>query len=296
MYEIAIETAEIRATLVPGVGAAIAALEAVTPTGRVPILRPSAEMAARPFEFASTILAPFSNRISGGGFWFDNAFHAVPVIGDDQTLPIHGDALHRPWGVIDAQRSSVTMELQDGKTGPFKYSAKMTFQVSGASFRQHLRMTNTGKRMPFGGGFHPFFPRHADTTLQFQAGGVWLADGNRIPTSHAAIADCPLWDFSAAGPLPEDLLDNGFSGWIGPAEIRQPSLGIAIAVSGSSNLQTAIVFAPHPSKPFFCFEPVSHPVDAVNLAGSHGMQVLDFGESLEMWMEISWKPISLWAD
>lgn len=290
MDEITIETAKIRARLVPGVGAAIAALEAVTPTGNEPILRPSAETAARPFEFASTVLLPFSNRISGGGFWFDGAFHAVPVIGDDQTLPIHGDALHRPWAVVDAQRSSVTMVLRDGQTGPFDYTAKMTFAVSGATFRQHLSLTNTGKRMPFGGGFHPFFPRLAETTLQFQAGGVWLADRNRIPTGLATIADCPLWDFRAPSPLPEDLLDNGFSGWTGPAEIHQPSLGIAIAVSGSPNLDMAIVFAPNPSKPFFCFEPVSHPVDAVNLAGCPGMQVLDTGESLEMWMEISWEP------
>ena len=167
----------------------------------------------------------------------------------------------------------------------------MTYELRGNSLLIDCVLYNSGQRLPFGGGFHPFFPQFADTTLQFHCGGVWLSDAQRIPTEHRLIAQCMEWDFRGARPLPHGLLDNGFTGWTGAAQIVQPSLGISVTVDGSANLATALVYAPFPKEPFFCFEPVTHPVDAVNLPGMPGLQVLDRGDALRFSMQIAWAPL-----
>ena len=165
------------------------------------------------------------------------------------------------------------------------------FHVDGNTFRQETTLTNTGRRLPFGGGFHPFFPALPDTTLQFQADGIWLADDRRIPTRLVPTRDHPEWDFGRAKALPSTLLDNAYTDWTGRAEITQPTLGIVVRVTASTNLSTAVAFVPFPKRPFFCFEPVMHPNDAVNLPGMPGMKVLDTGESISFAMEIVWLPL-----
>lgn len=289
---VTIESAFIRATLAPKVGAAVFSLEALLPHGRVPMLRQSAEQAFQPFDLASTILSPFSNRISNSGFSFEGAFHSVPAIESGVEMAIHGDALHREWTIAEQQNSAVAMFMNLGQTGPYNYAARMEFKVEKNTFWQRMTITNTGNRLPFGGGFHPFFPRRPDTTLKFQANKIWLADSRRIPTRQAGLDEHPMWDFRKASMLPSMLLDNAFTGWNGPAEICQPTLGIIVSVAASPNLDTAIVFAPSPLKQHFCFEPVMHPVDAVNLPGMPGMQILENGESLRFSMQISWQSIT----
>lgn len=208
-------------------------------------------------------------------------------------MTLHGDALTRPWTLTEKSGSALTLTMNAGHIGPYDYTAEMTFRVGKGQFRQEMTLTNTGQRLPFGGGFHPFFPRLPDTLLQFQAAGVWLADARRIPIALADIREVPEWDFCRARPLPDTLLDNAFDGWTGPAEICQPSLGMTVTVRASSNMGTAVVYAPSPLKPHFCFEPVLHPVDAVNMPGMPGLHILDTGESLAFFMEIAWSPIAV---
>ena len=54
-------------------------------------------------------------------------------------------------------------------------------------------------------------------------------------------------------------------------------------MTASEALRQYVVFSPAGDADFFCFEPVSHPVDAFNLPGppaAHGLRVLEPGESL----------------
>ena len=64
---------------------------------------------------------------------------------------------------------------------------------------------------------------------------------------------------------------------------------ISCKITASNNLQTAIIYSPNDKSDFFCFEPVSHPVDAFNLPGRPGLEELASGHSMIASMSIMWK-------
>lgn len=85
--------------------------------------------------------------------------------------------------------------------------------------------------------------------------------------------------------------NNAFTGWGGCATITRAALGIEISLAAAAPLHTAIVFSPDDSASFFCFEPVSHTVDAVNMEGRPGLVDLDTGETLTLGMKLTWAPL-----
>ena len=149
-------------------------------------------------------------------------------------------------------------------------------------------MTNRADvTLPYGGGFHPWFPRDASTRLQAVAPHYWPEDEQHLPattSSHAPPADI---DFSMGSPLPERWLNAGFSGWDGTARITQGAGAVSVTVT-SQTLTTAIIYAPSVDSGFFCFEPVSHPVNAHRMAWLPGLTVLQPGESLSLDMTLRW--------
>ena len=61
-----------------------------------------------------------------------------------------------------------------------------------------------------------------------------------------------------------------------------------MSVAIKSDLLTAILFSPSSAAAFFCFEPVSHPVNAHNLPGMPGLTLLAAGETLTAEMTLDW--------
>ena len=72
----------------------------------------------------------------------------------------------------------------------------------------------------------------------------------------------------------------------GPARYGGRIVTCAFTFTASAVLSTYLVYSPSRSADFFCFEPVSHPVDAFNLPGeptSHGLVILEVGERTHAW-------------
>ena len=274
-----------RVSLAPDMGGGIAGMW--TKDG-VPVLRPLVA-GVGPFGLASNVLVPFSNRISGGGFTFEGAHNVVPLNLEGQKFPIHGDGFQKPWDVTNQTSINAEIYLSDGGTGPWAYEARQRFALENGRLTVTLSMTNTGPRLPFGGGFHPWFPRLADTRLRFAAHSVWLEDADHLPTEKIALADNPDWDVGTSGALPQGLINNAFVGWDGRAGFDQPSLGITVDLCAQAPLDTAIVYSPDAQADFFCFEPVSHAVDAHNQPEQPGLAVLETGETLTLEMQIGWR-------
>lgn len=253
-----------------------------------PVLRPwSGNAADGPFALASNVLVPFSNRIENE-FSFDGLTHVLPKNLDGEPFPIHGDGFQRPWLVAESGPTSACLRLDKGEIGPFRYEAEQRFSLENNRLQMSLTMTNRAElALPYGGGFHPWFPRDEETRLQANAPEYWPEDDSHLPAFSSSQAPPPDFDFSSSQPLPERWINAGFSGWTGHAQISQGKAAVSVELT-SQTLSTAIIYSPEPQCGFFCFEPVSHPVNAHNLPGAPGLTVLQPGESLSFDMMLTW--------
>lgn len=275
-----------RLSLHPQMGGGIAGLW----VGDTPVLRPwSGKEEDGPFALASNILVPFSNRIDRG-FIFEGTFQPMAQNMDVDPLAIHGDGFQKEWTVVSASKSETKLHLPNGAFGPFVYEAMQTFSLTGTSLTNTLTMTNRADiALPFGGGFHPWFPRTEETQLQANAPGHWPEGEGSLPASDSPQQPPDDFDFASSKPLPNRWINCAFSKWDGKAHISQGEDAVSLTLS-SKTLTTAIIYSPEPDCGFFCFEPVSHPVNAYNLKGMPGLEVLQPGESLTLDMSLAWGP------
>jgi aldose 1-epimerase len=78
-------------------------------------------------------------------------------------------------------------------------------------------------------------------------------------------------------------LDQGFGGWDGSVHAIWPEHGVGLGIHGGAALGHLIVFTPQ-DRDYVCLEPVSHCIDADNLAArgvtGTGHRLLEPGERL----------------
>jgi len=292
METIEIQNDSARLVVIPAMGAGIAAYEALRQDGlSVPLLRrwkPSSD--ADPFALACNLLVPWSNRISGGGFVYQEQFHPLAPNFPGQNHPLHGNGFQVPWNVLQSSATSVTLELRDAVVGPFRYAASVRYETRGTSLEMELTVENQASEvLPYGMGFHPWFPRHPGTRLRAPAATVWHEDAEHLPTHAQLVSDVPEWDFIKSKSLPRGWINNGFAGWNRTAEIIQPEDGLRCSISASENLGVYLLYSPSEHGGFFCFEPVSHLVDAHNLKVVGGLVALRSGERFTGSIRLDWR-------
>ncbi|CAB3763668.1 aldose 1-epimerase [Paraburkholderia humisilvae] len=230
-------------------------------------------------ELACYSLLPYSNRIGGGRFSVGGRTVAVPCNRAGEALPIHGDGWLASWQVAETARDSVrlTLDRSDGK--PYAYRATQSYALDGPTLVIMLDIENVGRdTLPFGLGVHPFLVRDGDTRLSAAAAGLWLSGDDWLPVRHVPAP--PAWQFGVAYPLPGSLVNHAFTDWSGRATVVWPKRRLSLTVSSSTDCY--VLYTP-PGEDFFCFEPVDHPINAMNLPGGaaeHGMTMLARGERL----------------
>jgi len=272
-----------RLVLAPQNGAAIASYDAlVAGSAPVPLLKPGDGTGTS----GCQLLVPWSNRISGGGFEFDGRFHPIEPNVPGEAFPIHGDGFQKPWRLASRTDTEAELMLDDGAIGPYRYRASVTYALQNGALEAHLIVENrAGMRLPYGLGFHPWFPRGVSTLLEAKAKRVWLEDERHLPVGLVPVRERPAWDFDRPIPLPLEWVNNAFDGWNGRASITQLRDGIKITLNASPELDVYIVYSPSPDAGFFCFEPVSHTVDAHH---GEGLTPLDDGETMGATMRLEW--------
>ncbi len=290
LVEIANDAA--RVVVAPEIGAAIIRYDLLTGDEPLALLRPpAAKLSADPFASACNLLLPWSNRISGGGFSFGGEFHALEPNVAGEPYPIHGNGFQEQWSVAAHGRDRINLTLSSAGPGPFRYDATVTYALTDGALTMTLDVTNrAGRPLPYGFGFHPWFPRTAQTTLMAPAASVWLEDDRHLPTEVVAVGDRLDWDFATAAPLPGGWINNAFTGWAGTARLAWPEHGVALTLTAADNLPVYIVYSPAPDAGFFCFEPVSHTVDAHNLGADPatvGLLPLADGEAAATWCTLT---------
>lgn len=225
----------------------------------VPVFVP----AEGPLKGGCQLLVPWSNRISGGGFGYESRFHPVEANLEGERCPLHGDGFQRRWTVARHERGVIELELQAGAIGPYRYMARASYRLNGTTLLADLTVRNQADiALPYGLGFHPWFPRTATTTIKAFATEVQLQDEQYLPTKLVAIGKRRDLDFAKANTLPPGWVNNAFLGWDSRAELRISADGAHVSIMASPELDTYIVYSPSAEADFFCFEPVSHAVDA----------------------------------
>jgi len=267
------------AVIAPDLGAGLAAYDLVGVSVRTPLFRPCREPSrAGPFDLALNLLVPWSNRISGGGFRFGGQFHALAPNLPGEPFPIHGNGFSSRWQTERATADKAELSLRSDGPGPFRYEAHARYSLAGGALTMRLSVRNLGAApLPFGLGFHPWIVRGEGTRLEAKAERVVLETHDHLPAGETPVASRPEWDFAVARGLPSEWINNAFLGWDGRATILWPERGLALDVEAEPALSTYILYSPSGEAGFFCFEPVTHPVDAHNLPGgpeAHGLTIL----------------------
>jgi aldose 1-epimerase len=272
--------------IVPDLGAGLAWYDLVVGGKSAPIFRPCRNpYEAHPLDLALNLLVPWSNWISNGGFTFEGVFHRLEPNLPGEAFPIHGNAFSSPWMVESRNSSRATLTLDSSGPGPFRYVSTVTYEVRSGALSVELCARNMGRALPFGLGLHPWLPRTPQTQLQARAERVVLENNNHLPASEIDVRSHTDWNFEVPRPLPHGWINNAFLRWDGHADILWPDRGLALHVSASPLLTTYIVYSPDLDSDFFCFEPVTHAVDAHNLKGGvdpNGLIALRPGEEISV--------------
>jgi aldose 1-epimerase len=276
-----------RLTLAPELGASLVNWTRLSDGW--PLLRHSDEQAlaaANPRRLACYPLAPWSNRIGSGGFDCPDGWQALAANTTHEPLPIHGSAWQQAWQLVDATSDSATLQLDSLQ--PFPYRARLQVHLADGRLSLRLQATHLGERPTwYGLGLHPYITRTAHTRLQAQARQVWLCDADKLSTQ---LVELPAaWNFAELAALPTQTLDNAFSGWPGSARIVQPDAGYQL-LCHAEGAEFFLLYCPQDQN-FFCFEPVSHPINAHHLPGRPGLQLLAPGQSCRLQFSLDYQAL-----
>ncbi len=231
-------------------------------------------------------LVPFGNRVKDNAFSFEGNDYRLKPNADWDKHYLHGEGWQADWSIINQTTASVDMSFtHSGGNTPYVYKASQRFAVDEAGLTMTLTVVNHGERaMPFGMGWHPYFPMTPRTTLLAPARKFWTEVEDWLPGEQTAIPEG--LDFSSPAPLPHRWVNNGFEDWCGEALITWPERNTSLHLTADPVFKHAFVFVsdttfdPTFKRDYFCFEPMSHLANGHNMSGLGDLKVLGSGQSL----------------
>jgi aldose 1-epimerase len=278
--------------LVPSLGGSVAAWQVHRPQGAFHLWRPWDEAAPDLYTTASFPLVPWSNRISGAGFSHAGQFHPIQPNRTGEPYPIHGDGWLQPWSLRQTTADAMEMVLKSDRFqgNPYQYTALQRFVLREDGMDQTLSVTHTGAQpLPYGLGQHPCFVRTPRSYLKAHVRGVWLSGSDPLPTEHTQ--DFPdSWNLNDGISTRGSFIDNAFTGWAGEGSIVWPECPLELSMrvpeiqTRGQNDGYCLLYRPE-AGPGFCFEPVTHPIDAFHAPDQPGLVVLGPQESLRLHVE-----------
>lgn len=223
-------------------------------------------LAGDPLGMASFPLVPFSNRIGNGRFKWSGATVALARNFLPEPHAIHGIGWQRAWTVADHANDALTLTLAHAgdDSWPWPFDAEQRITVAHRRLTLALSVCNRAAQpVPLAFGHHPYFDQ-AGATLQFAADRVWMAGDDALPIRPQAPAGD--FDFRAPAAVAGRSIDNCYAGVAGPVRIDWTGRPLALAITASPRLPAAVVYI-DPDADSFCFEPVPHINNALNLPG-----------------------------
>lgn len=227
-------------------------------------------------------LVPIGNRVDGNEFQFAG-MHRVLSPNTKENLYLHGDGWLGDWEVLEKSPETVTLRFAKhaSESSPYEYQAIQTFRLCENSLDIDLSVTNSGDDiLPFGIGFHPFFLRTTDTTLEVAATDWWTETPTHLPWMRESLPAEMI--FTPPQPIPERWINNAFEGWDGEANINWPEQNLSLCLKATEVFSRFVLFAPQADQSYFCFEPMSHTPNALASAETDlmGLKLLAPGDEM----------------
>ena len=208
-------------------------------------------------------MVPWAGRVRDGRFEFDGQEYQLGL--DLPPHAIHGVGYRAKWEATDP--GALHLDLEG--LWPFGGWVEQRVDLTDQSLALTMSVRAT-QRMPVMAGWHPCFRRQlsqgGQAELSFNAGFMWQRDEAGIPTGDQV-------------PIPSGPWDDCFGDVAEPPVVRWPGFG---SVRLESNMTSWVVYDEDPD--LVCVEPQSDAPDAFNRAP----MVLEPGETLEVWMRLSW--------
>jgi aldose 1-epimerase len=271
---------------------------------RVPLLREAPGDDAGPLQVGCYPLVPFGNRVKDNQFRFDGRDYRFEPNTDWDRHYLHGDGWQGEWRIErqDARSVALAFDQTASATTPYSYSAIQCFTLQeDDALALSLSVTNTGEEaLPFGLGWHPYFPMTPMTTLFAPARKYWTEVADWLPGEATTIPGDV--DFSEPMGLPHHWVNNGFEEWCGEAEVTWPERGVKLSLTADPLFRHAFVFVSDTSfdpafqRDYFCFEPMSHLANGHQLPELGDLKVLSPGETLEGGIRLKAIPLLLNED
>ncbi|HEV7305392.1 aldose 1-epimerase [Ensifer sp.] len=226
-------------------------------------------------------LVPFGNRIEDNRFQFEGDDCCLAPNTHD-PLVLHGDGWLNRWTIGNRnQRSLVLHHRQEASVAtPFAYETVQAITIDDNRLSLSLAVTNRASRpLPYGLGFHPYFPRTEQMRLFARAARYWTERENHLPETASPIpADL---DFSIGATLPERWLNNAFDQWDGMMSVEWPEDDLCVSLKADEPFRHFVLYSPSADAGHFCFEPMTHRPNAHHLQQGGGLVRLEPDESLK---------------
>lgn len=257
---------------------------------QVPFLRPQPTILKKDFnvlDMAGFALIPFGNRLKENKFTHnDKEYHFKPNTASDPYY-LHGDAWLAGWDIITQYQNEVSLQYTCKKNdkSPYQYCAKQKILLQNNQLIIQLSVTNMGiDALPFGLGYHPYFPRTTQTQLMAISQYMYKEKKNFL--SGEIIAKTKKLDFCNAQSLPNQWVNNSFAGWDSAAHILWPENGLQLGITATPNFKYYHLFIPDRqfdptyNDDYFCFEPSTHAANAHHRPNFAGLKILEYGATL----------------
>lgn len=252
----------------------------------MPLLRTAPDDSADALSSGCYPLVPFGNRVKGNCFSFEGRDYAFTANTEWDPHYLHGEGWKAEWSVAKQSEEEVELTFShEGGHTPYRYQARQRFTLSDNGLEMSLTVTNLGAAaMPFGLGWHPYFPLTPDTTLFAPAKTFWTEVEGWLP---GEATDIPSdLDFSTPAHLPHRWVNNGFENWSGEALVSWPERHTDLHLTADPLFKHAFVFVsdqsfdPDFNRDYFCFEPMSHLANGHNMPDLGDLKILRPRESL----------------
>ena len=243
------------------------------------------------FEITKTAcfpLIPFCNRINKNKFRHNGKIYNLKQNSKLGKYYLHGDGWLNNWKIIKKNKNLIEMNFIKKKSeySPYEYLSRQKFILFKNKLKIYLSVKNLNDNpLPFGLGLHTYYPMNKLTKLQAQSKTYWLENKNFIPTK--IINNSKKMNFDKLNSLPNKWVNNCFNNWNSKAEIYWPDKKMKLNIKSSNNCKYFFLFISNNKfeknfkNDYFCFEPMTHAVNAHNLRKLNGLIELKKNEILQ---------------